>query len=79
MGKKKIVITDAMITDEIICNAGHTVGEIKTWYPPNVIKIIDNTVWCYSGLEEGLMCWDPIPRRQLVKEIKKRMKLGLKI
>lgn len=67
------------VTKKMIVQAHETIVDILGIFPPNVTKIVGNRVWCYSGLEEGLMGWDSIPKRKLVKEIKKRMKLGLKI
>jgi len=68
-----------VVTKQMIVNADHTIGEVFSHYPPNIVKIIGKSVWYYHGLEEGLMCWDCIQTRKLVKIIKKRMKLGLKI
>ena len=65
-----------VVTKDMLLHAHATIADVLTGFPPNVTKIDGKHVWCYSGLEEGLMGWDSISTRKLVKVIKKRMKLG---
>jgi hypothetical protein len=65
----EVVPVDYNVSDEDILNSHDVIGEISSYYPPNVVEIRGSEVWYYHGLEEGLMCWDHMDKDVLIQHI----------
>lgn len=63
------------ITKDDILNSDSVIAYYCKCFPPNLIEIHGTVVRYYHGLEEGLMCWDQIDIRKLVKFISKWRKM----